>query len=501
MLRCPRLLQLRSYATSSRKPNQKPRVLVLGTGWGGNKVARGLDKSKFDVRVVSPANHFLFTSFLPSTAVGTLEFRAIQEPIRTVKGLKYYQAKAIRIEGPDSAACSAEGDDYEASDEYQQRWPRRIVCQDIFKGTKFSIGYDYLVLAPGCKTNTFGTPGVMEREGKEVFFLKHLYHARQIRNRALECFERASNPTLTPAEVDRLLSFVVVGGGPTSCEFATELHDFLRYDVARWYPDLAPRVKIALVEAGPSILGSFDAALAMYYRKALEKKDVSVLTGTGVTEVEEQNIDGNHSTVAHMSNGETIPFGMMVWSAGLAPIRFIDNCGLPQHERGGRLTVDPTLRVTGHDRLFSLGDCAADSEAPLPPIASVAEQQGQYLSDCFNEHYASFDPCSDSLLPPPGIVAAPVGLPFPRFMFSKSANFRYINVGSMASMGTDGGVVDMTKADVTGGKGNGGTVSGFLAMVMWRGGYLSKQLSWQNMMLVPMFWFKSWVFGRDISRF
>ena len=119
----------------------------------------------------------------------------------------------------------------------------------------------------------------------------------------------------------------------------------------------------------------------------------------------------------------------------------------------------------------------------------------------FVQHYASFDPCSDSLLPPPGIVAAPVGLPFPRFMFSKSANFRYINVGSMASMGTDGGVVDMTKADVTGGKGNGGTVSGFLAMVMWRGGYLSKQLSWQNMMLVPMFWFKSWVFGRDISRF
>ena len=76
--------------------------------------------------------------------------------------------------------------------------------------------YDYLVIATGCKSNTFGTPGVEAREGKEVFFLKHLHHARQIRNRILECFERATNPTLSDAERARLLSFVVVGGGATS---------------------------------------------------------------------------------------------------------------------------------------------------------------------------------------------------------------------------------------------------------------------------------------------
>jgi NADH dehydrogenase FAD-containing subunit len=80
----------------------------------------------------------------------------------------------------------------------------------------------------GCKTNTFGTPGVAEREGQDVFFLKHLSHARQIRQRTLECFERACTPGISEAERDSLLSFVVVGGGPTSCEFVTELHDFLR---------------------------------------------------------------------------------------------------------------------------------------------------------------------------------------------------------------------------------------------------------------------------------
>ena len=193
----------------------RPRVLILGTGWGGNTLARALDKSKFDVRVVSPSNHFLFTPFLPATAVGTLEFRSIQECIRSTPGLEeYYQAKARRI---DFAA-------------------RKVQCEDVFHThARFHVGYDFLCIAAGCKTNTFNTPGVAEREGREVFFLKHLFHARAIRNRALECFERAANPTLSRDERNRLLSFVIVGGGPTSCEFATELTDFLREDVARAY--------------------------------------------------------------------------------------------------------------------------------------------------------------------------------------------------------------------------------------------------------------------------
>ena len=160
--------------------------------------------------------------------------------------------------------------------------------------------YDYLVVAAGCKTNTFGVRGIAEREGREVFFLKHLHHARQIRNRVLECFERAASPVVSDAERRRLLSFVIVGGGATSCEFTTELADFLDRDVARWYPDLAPLVKVrparerlriplflgrvvcgcdpvlvaqvSLVEAGPRILGSFDAALVDYYADHLRRR-------------------------------------------------------------------------------------------------------------------------------------------------------------------------------------------------------------------------------------
>jgi len=298
---------MKPFVTGIRGMASRPRVVILGTGWGGNKLARNLDKSKFDVRLVSPANHFLFTSFLPSTAVGTLEFRCIQEPVRTIKDLgEYYQAKARQIDTN-----------------------RKVVaCEEIFKGERFELPYDYLVLGVGCKTNTFNTPGVSEREGKEVFFLKHLYHARQIRSRVLECFERASSPVVSEEERRRLLSFVVVGGGPTSCEFTSELSDFLRHDVSRWaYPDLAPLVRVSVVEAGPNILGSFDQDLIDYYGAALEQRGVSVRTATAVKAIEECESDcGHHSTRAVLGDGTELPFGTLVWSAGLAPTLIASDC-------------------------------------------------------------------------------------------------------------------------------------------------------------------------------
>jgi len=114
----------------------KPRVLILGSGWGGFTLARRLNKDLYDVRVISPANHFLFTPLLPSTAVGTLEFRAIQEPVRTIEGLgHYYQAKARDIDSTKQI----------------------VTCQDLYKGVRFDVEYDYLVVAAGMKSNTFNT--------------------------------------------------------------------------------------------------------------------------------------------------------------------------------------------------------------------------------------------------------------------------------------------------------------------------------------------------------
>eukprot|EP00526_Cylindrotheca_closterium_P011587 CAMPEP_0113638232 /NCGR_PEP_ID=MMETSP0017_2-20120614/20020_1 /TAXON_ID=2856 /ORGANISM="Cylindrotheca closterium" /LENGTH=498 /DNA_ID=CAMNT_0000549313 /DNA_START=123 /DNA_END=1616 /DNA_ORIENTATION=- /assembly_acc=CAM_ASM_000147 len=475
---------IRTFATMQTK---RPRVVILGSGWGGNTLARRINKDLYDVRLISPANHFLFTPLLPSTAVGTLEFRAIQEPVRTIKGLgEYYQAKATGLDTENQV----------------------VKCQDLFKGHEFDVKYDYLCISAGNKTNTFNTPGIAEREGKEVFFLKHLYHARQIRNRVLECFERASNANISAEERSRLLSFIVVGGGPTSCEFTSELYDFLQEDVAKWYPEMVKDVKLTLVEAGPGLLGSFHKSLADYYLKKLQQKNIDVKLSTAVTGVEERwypsedgRVDtehgedgkGHHHTVASFADGTELPFGTMVWSAGLAPVKFIQESGLELDR--GKVLVDRYLRVPGQNgRIMALGDCAIPAEgegAPLPPTASVAEQQAYYIGDCLNLYYKDFDVSAmDQEVPVPGPVAPALmpwqGAEFLNKILVKSApEFQYKNRGAMAAMGFGGGVSDLTKTDLPAPK---VATSGAAAFFMWRSAYWTKQLSWSNMILIPMYW-------------
>jgi len=471
---------------------KKPRVVILGTGWGGHTLAKRLDKQKFDVRVISPANHFLFTPLLPSTAVGTLEFRAIQEPVRTIDGLgEYYQAKARGLDTD-----------------------RQVIqCEDLFKKHKFEVRYDYLMVAAGNKTNTFGIPGVDEHEGKAVLFLKHLYHARLIRNRILECFERASSNNVTEKERSRLLSFVVVGGGPTSCEFTTELYDFIHDDVAKWYPDLKGEISLTLVEAGPGLLGQFDRSLADFYLKSLHKRGVDVKLSTSVTGVHSRHFattsedrasdndndesskkeEGRVYTVASLQDGTELPFGMMVWSAGLAPVKFVEKSGLALTK--GRIEVDDYLRVPSQKgRVFAFGDCSiisGETGKSLPPTASVAEQQAYYLSDAFNQYYFKFDPCheknADKVLPLPGPVVPALmplgGFPFENInsmLTTPSPTFTYMNRGAMAGMGFGGGVSDLTKSDLPVPK---VASSGIAAFLMWRSVYLTKQLSYTNMIL------------------
>lgn len=407
----------RGLAIKTSDGNRRPRIVIVGSGWAGNTLARRLNReSLFDVRMVSPSNHFLFTPLLPSTAVGTLEFRAIQEPVRTIPGLRYYQAKAV---GLDSES-------------------QELKCQDLFTGSDFSVRYDYLVLAGGNKTNTFQTPGIESREGQEVFFLKHLYHARQIRNRVLECFERATNPNISEAERNRLLSFIVVGGGPTSCEFCSELYDFLQHDVRKWYPDLVPHITVTLVEAGPGLLGSFHQSLADYYLQTLRKRHVDVRVSTAVVGVEDRFFEDDnksHYTVALLADGTEIPFATMVWSAGLAPIKFIQESGLPLER--GRVVVDEYLRVPNQNgRVFAAGDCATITSQALPPTASVAEQQALYLGDCFNQYYHKFDVSQkDQDLPLPGPVY-PALMPFSYMEFlnkllcKPAPTFQYKNRGA-----------------------------------------------------------------------
>jgi NADH dehydrogenase/NADH:ubiquinone reductase (non-electrogenic) len=250
---------VRGFAT--KKIDERSNIVIIGAGWAGYRLALDLDKKKYNVKLISPRNHFLFTPLLPSTAVGTLEFRAIQEPVRTIPNLTYYQANAESINLETSS----------------------IHCTDIFKeyGCDFDVKYDMLVLAAGSETNTFGIKGV-SNNNYDIFYLKQLSHARAIRNRLVDCFERASSPGIDEASIDRLLTFVVVGGGPTNVEFAAELYDFLKNDVSRWYPDLYIRSKVKMIELSPHILGSFDASLVSYVESLFASRNIEMMTNTGI---------------------------------------------------------------------------------------------------------------------------------------------------------------------------------------------------------------------------
>ncbi len=405
--------------------------------------------------MVSPSNHFVFTPLLPPTATGTLEFRCVQEPVRTVSEVEhFYQGKAREI-------C----------------FERQVVkCQGIYDKQDFEVGYDKLVIACGVKTNTFGTPNVAEREGKEVFFLKHLHHARSIRNRTITVFEIAALPGTTEEEKRRLLSFVIVGGGPTSCEYAAELHDFVSADLTRLYPDLAGYVSVTLIEAGDEILGPFDSKLRDYVRGIFKGRNIKVLTKTAVTAVETFKTDGykHEGTRALLSDGTFVEFGTMVWSAGLAPVKLSERLPKDVKKEGGRILTDQYCRVLGQEgKVWAIGDAAVMEKTPLPQLAQVAQQQGKYVARAVSEKGGH-----------------------------QHDEFRFFSLGSMASVGGFAGIYDGSNVgDPYGWHTEVGELSGVAAWLSWRAAYWGKQVSNANKLLIPMYWFKSWAFGRDISRF
>ncbi|KAL7516619.1 hypothetical protein ACHAWF_000068, partial [Thalassiosira exigua] len=204
----------------------------------------------------------------------------------------------------------------------------------------------------------------------------------------------------------------------------------------KWYPDLVGHIKLTLVEAGPGILGSFDKALSEYYLKRLKEQNIDVRLNTAMSGIDERYIEGEQITVAKFADGREINFGAMVWSAGLASVKLIDNSNLTLERN--RIVVDDYLRVPDAlGRVYALGDCALSPDN-LPPTATVAEQQALYLADCFNNYYSKFgvlDKKNDDVeVTPPGDVT-PYLMPWNILsvlnkLFCKSSpKFQYKNRG------------------------------------------------------------------------
>lgn len=328
---------------AKRKLKQKPRLVILGGGWGGVAMLKDLNPDEYHVTVISPTNYFLFTPMLPSATVGTLELRSLVEPIRRI--LSRVNGHFIR----------AKAEDIEFSDKLIE------VAQTDPEGreVRFYVPYDKVVLAVGSTTNPHGVKGL-----ENAFFLKNIDDARSIRNRVIHNFELACLPTTSDEERKRLLSFVVSGGGPTGVEFAAELYDLLNEDLSRHFPRLLRNeISVHIIQSRSHILNTYDETVSKYAEDRFARDQVDVMTNARVKEVQPDKIIFTQKQPDGSLQTKELPTGFCLWSTGVAPAAISKTLAekLGDHQTNRHaLETDPHLRLNGAPLgdVYAIGDCS-----------------------------------------------------------------------------------------------------------------------------------------------
>ncbi|KIK63904.1 hypothetical protein GYMLUDRAFT_40113 [Collybiopsis luxurians FD-317 M1] len=462
----------------------KKTIVILGSGWGATSLLKTIDTEEYNVVVISPKNYFLFTPLLPSVAVGTLSPKAILQPTRYIAR---HKARAVTV--------------IEAEAKEVDPFNKTVTFEDEteIKGkvSHTTIPYDYLVYAVGAEVQTFGIPGVQEK----ACFMKELNDAEVMQRRFKDCIESAAFPGQDDAEIDRLLHIVVVGGGPTGIEVSGEIHDFLEDDLKAWYPELAGRIRISLVEALPSVLPMFSKQLIEYTESTFKESKIDIWTKTMVKEVKDKSV------ILQMPDKsiKEVPCGMVVWAGGNKGRKITQDLmgkfpTLQTNKRG--LTVDDHLRLAGADSIFAIGDCTSTSYAPT---AQVASQQGAYLARVFAQ-MAKKEGLEAKLSELQKTETVAVDTTEKTGVQSEIENtkkmianvkirpFHYSHQGSLAYVGSDKAIADLPFAN-----GNIAT-AGVATFLFWRSAYLSTLFSLRNRTLVANDWLITKIFGRDLSR-
>jgi NADH dehydrogenase len=319
-----------------------PRVVIVGGGFGGLQCAKALRDEPVDVLLVDRRNYHLFTPLLYQVASCLLNPSEITAPLRKVlRGAPNVRYRAGDVVGVDF-----------------ERKRVRLADDDV------ELPYDYLVLATGSETNYYGNESVQAH----ALGLKTLGEALQLRNHVLECLERATTAT-TDDERRRLLTFCIVGGGPTGVEYAGALGELARLILPYEYPEFPPSaLRVLLLEGGDRLLPMFVPRLSQYARRELERRGVEVRTDTLVASADDTGV------VLH--DGTEVETATMVWTAGVRP-------NDPVHEKPERLSVDDHLRVLGAPDVFAIGDVAAARDKHgdvLPMVSPPAMQAGRYVA-------------------------------------------------------------------------------------------------------------------------
>lgn len=320
----------------------RPRIIVIGGGFGGLSAVRGLRAAAADILLIDRHNHHTFQPLLYQVATGGLAAPSIAAPLRQIlreqRNVTVLLAEALRV-------------DIE----------RRMVAAG-----GASYPYDFLIVATGSTHAYFGH----EEWSRYAPGLKTLDDALRIRARILTAFERAE-ATTDPVAQQEWLTFLIIGGGATGVELAGTLAEIARHTLAHEFRRIDPAsARVLLIEAGPRVLSSFPPSLSANARQKLERLGVRVRTGGAVTELDESGVCIGEERIAART---------VLWAAGVAASPLGATLGVAV-DRAGRVLVTAELAVPGHPEVFVVGDLASLPDRHLPAVAPAAKQMGGHAA-------------------------------------------------------------------------------------------------------------------------
>ena len=411
---------------------EKIKIIIVGNGFGGTYTLKNLhkffcEKSQVEISLVGEKNYFLFTPLLHEVATGAIHKENIVEPIRKILGCcisKFYLAKMEKI---------------------------NLEKQTITAGT-YTLPYDYLVLATGAETNFYNIKGAKENS----FTLKTIEDAVKIKNQVIRQIEHAAH-IADRAERKKMLTFVIVGGGPTGVELAAELQELVQENFSHYYQkEIIEDASVILIQRGKELLPQFGEKMKKKSLEFLEKKGVKVMLNTAVQEANSQGVLINDS--------REIKTQTIIWVAGIkmAELNFSKEM---RKTKDGRLIVNKYLQLQDYNNIFALGDMAAfkaeNTDNFLPALAQVAEKEAKMVA---RNIYLSIE--NKELKP-----------------------FTYKHAGNLVSLGQWMAIGEISNF----------TFWGHIAWWLWRTIYLSKLISFRKKIKVAMDWTINLFYPRDIS--
>jgi len=409
--------------TAQAQPPGLHHVVIVGAGFGGLEAAFGLAGAPVRITVVDRRNHHLFQPLLYQVATASLATSEIAWPIRyLLRGRAEVTTLFATVSGVDVQA-------------------RRVLFDD-----GDSLAYDTLLLATGARHAYFG------HDEWEPFApgLKTLEDATTLRRRILVAFERAERET-DPQRRAALMTFVIVGAGPTGVELAGTIAELAQDTLPPDFRNIdTHKARVVLIEAGPRVLAGFPDDLSAYAQRSLESIGVEVMLNQAVTECSADGV---------VYAGQSLQARTLIWAAGVraSPAAEWLNASA---DRAGRLQVLPDLTVSGHPEIFAVGDTvviAGPDGNPVPGIAPAAKQQGRYVADCIKARLA-------------GKTIGP---------------FRYRHAGSLAQIGKRLAVIDFGRIKLR----------GTLAWWIWGIAHIYFLIGLRNRLSVAISWL--WIHARD----